>query len=110
MEDDEEAEGLWFIELFEKDVIGHWSQNATDEEIKRKRELLYSWGYGEENSNTNPVPFYSQHKGILTPSTFVSLHKDKAEGILFDVEPIICSSNLRFIGIRYMYDYWCENK
>lgn len=88
LEDGEEAEGLWFIELFENDLIGQSYKNLNDNEIKHKRELLFSWGYGEDNSNRNPEPFCSKHKGILTSSTFVSLHKDKAEGILFDVEPI----------------------
>lgn len=88
LEDDEEVEGLWFMELFEKGVIGQWSRNANDDELQQKRELLYSWGYGEEGSTKNPVPFLSMHKGIITSNTFVSLHKDKAEGILFDVEPL----------------------
>jgi len=98
LEDNEEAEGLWFIELFEKDVIGYWFQSATDEEIEQKRELLYSWGYGEENLDTNPVPFCSQHKGILTLSTFVSIHKDKAEGILFDVEPLYAAATFGLLA------------
>lgn len=88
LNDDEKAEGLWFIELFEKDIIGQWMQNATEKEIRQKRDLLYSWGYGEEGSTRNPIPFHSMHKGIITPSTFVSLHKDKVEGILFDIEPL----------------------
>lgn len=92
LEVDEEPEGLWFMELFEKDMIGYLSRNATDNEIKSKRELLYSWGYGEENSNKTPEPFQSQHKGILTRNTFVSIHKDKAEGILFDVEPLYAAA------------------
>ncbi|MFC0472492.1 site-specific integrase [Halalkalibacter kiskunsagensis] len=88
LEDDEEAEGLWFMELFEKDVVGSWNLNASDDELQQKRELLYSWGYGEEDSTKNSVPFLSMHKGIITPSTFVSRNQDIAEGILFDVEPI----------------------
>ncbi|ASS97561.1 site-specific integrase [Peribacillus simplex] len=88
LDEDEEAEGLWFIELFENGVVGQWTQNASDDEIKQKRELLNSWGYGEENSNRNTKPFFSTHKGILTPSTFVSIHKDKVDGVLLDVEPL----------------------
>lgn len=86
--DDEEAEGLWFMDLFENGVIGQWYGKATDDEIKQKRELLYTWGYGEQGSTKNPVPFFSGHKGIITPSTFVSFHQDKAEGMLFNVEPL----------------------
>lgn len=86
LEDDEEVEGLWFVELFEKGVVGNWSVNSTEDEIKQRREFLYSWGYGEEG--TNPVPFSSTHKGIITPSTFVSRNQDISGGIIFDVEPL----------------------
>ncbi|KEZ49898.1 tyrosine-type recombinase/integrase [Metabacillus indicus] len=99
LEDNEEVEGPWFIELFEKDVIGQWSQNATDEEIKQKRELLYSWGYGGDNSNSNPVPFYSIHKGILSRNSFLSLHKDKAEGVLLDVEPMYAAATFGLLAL-----------
>ncbi|KIP24225.1 putative phage integrase [Bacillus thuringiensis serovar morrisoni] len=48
LEDNDTVEGLWFAEILQEGVLGDWSQNATDEELKRKRELLFSWGYGEE--------------------------------------------------------------
>jgi integrase len=86
--DDEEAEGLWFTELFGKGVVTDWYSNASDDEIIQKRELLYSWGYGEEDTTKNPVPFLSMHKGIITPSTFVSRNRKITKGILFDVEPL----------------------
>lgn len=88
LNDDEKVESLWFIELFENGVIGQWWKNLSDDEIIKKRELLYSWGYGNESIDGNSEPFYSKHKGIITPSTFVSLHKEKVEGTLFDVEPL----------------------
>lgn len=88
MNDDDIAEGLWFTDIFEADVLGNWGKTSTNEESDKKRKILLSWGYGEENSSKNPVPFRSEHKGILNPSTFISLHKDKAEGILLDVEPL----------------------
>nr|WP_318241030.1 site-specific integrase [Ureibacillus galli] len=86
--DNEEVEGLWFMELFEFGLIGDWFKNISDDEIQQKRELLYSWGYGDDGYTQNPLPFASRHKGIITSSTFVSRNKDIAEGILFDVEPI----------------------
>ncbi|PEP12644.1 integrase [Bacillus pseudomycoides] len=99
LEDDEEAEGLWFIELFENNLIGQWFQNLNDNELKHKRDLLFLWGYGRDNSNSNPEPFNSKHKGILTSSTFVSLHKDKTEGILFDVEPIYAAATFGLLAL-----------
>jgi hypothetical protein len=84
----EHAEGLWFKEIIQADALGQCSKNANDEEKEQKRNVLASWGYGRGGKSADPVPFCSQHKGILSQSTFVSLNKDKAEGILFDVEPI----------------------
>ncbi len=99
LEDDDIAEGLWFLAILQEGVLGLWSQNETEEEIKRKQGLLFSWGYGEEGTNTNPVPFYSMHKGILSQNTFVSLHSDKAEGILFDVEPFYAATTFGLLAI-----------
>lgn len=92
--DEDEAEGLWFIELFKIGLIGQWYQNANDDEIKQKRELLHSWGYGEESLQKNTAPFSPQHQGVITPSFFVSRHKDKAEGILLDVEQL-------YVGVTF---------
>lgn len=99
LKDDEEAEGLWFTELFENNVVGHWSQNSNDNELRPRRELLFSWGYGEENSNSNPLPFKSGHKGILTSSTFTSFHKAKVQGILFDVEAIYAAATFGLLTL-----------
>ncbi|MGG3471588.1 tyrosine-type recombinase/integrase [Neobacillus pocheonensis] len=99
LDDDQEAEGLWFIELFENDVIGQWRQHATDDEINQKRELLYSWGYGEESLDSNPRPYHSEHKGILTPSSFVSRNNDKAEGVLIDVEPLYVAGTFGLLAL-----------
>ncbi|MED3729005.1 site-specific integrase [Priestia filamentosa] len=96
---EEEAEGLWFAELFTEGVIGQWSQNATEEELKCKREWFTSWGYGEEDSSTNPIPFLSQHKGVLTSSFFVSLHQDKAQGTLLDIEPLYAAVTFGLLAL-----------
>ncbi|KZR59358.1 site-specific integrase [Pseudobacillus badius] len=99
--DDNEAEGLWFLELIEEGVLGKWNQNASKEEIEQKRAFLSMWGYGNVNSESNPLPFNSHHKGVITSSTFVSRYKEKAEGILFDVEPfyVACTFGLLAIDI-----------
>ncbi|MGK5507555.1 site-specific integrase [Brevibacillus formosus] len=99
-DDTEEADGLWFTDIIQEGVLGLWNQNATEEEMKQKRTVLNSWGYGGE-SEKNPTPFKSGHKGILQQSTFVSLHKNKAEGVLFDVEPfyVACTFGLLAIDV-----------
>ncbi|HGA0510733.1 TPA: site-specific integrase [Bacillus pacificus] len=99
LEDDDVAEGLWFTEILQEGVLGKWYSNATEEEIKQKRKLLFSWGYGEENLTGNPEPFYPKHKGILCTSTFVSLHNSKAEGILFDVEPFYVATTFGLLAV-----------
>lgn len=97
---DVEAEGLWFNELIEKHIIGYWRWNRPIEEHEGILNFLSLWGYESANQQT-PKPFHSQHKGILTPSTFVTLHKDKAKGLLIDVEPfyVACTFGLLAIDI-----------
>ncbi|MEB8650028.1 site-specific integrase [Bacillus cereus] len=99
LEDNDTVEGLWFAEILQEGVLGDWSQNATDEELKRKRELLFSWGYGEEGSITNPKPFQSMHKGILSTNSFGSLLNNKAEGILFDVQSFYVAATFGLLAI-----------
>ena len=99
LEDNDVADGLWFTEILQEGVLGHWSLRKTEEEIERKRKLLLSWGYGTEGTNSNPVPFYSMHKGILNLNTFVSLHSKKAEGILFDVEPFYVATTFGLLAV-----------
>jgi len=99
IEDDDVAEGPWFIELFEKGVVGQWATNATNEEKEQKRQLLHSWGYGEEGSTVNPTPFSSGHVGILTPVKFVSRNQDKADGVLFDVWPLYAAATFGLLAL-----------
>ncbi|MDP5276201.1 site-specific integrase [Chengkuizengella axinellae] len=93
------ADGLWFMELFEEGIFGKWTQNSKDNEITSKRQLLQTWGYGKVDSNENPTPFYSRHKGILTPSKFISRIQDKAKGILIDVEPLYIATMLGLLAL-----------
>lgn len=100
IDDGEDVESLWFLELFEKGVIGQWSRQENNEEIiKKKRELLNSLGYGEEGSTRKPVPFYSGHRGIITPSTFISLYQEKAEGVLFEVEQLYVAATFGLLAL-----------
>ncbi|WP_339262123.1 site-specific integrase [Lysinibacillus sp. FSL K6-3209] len=93
-----EPEGLWFNELIEHNVLGHWSQYRPVEEHEEILKFLSLWGYGSENEK-KPLPFFSQHKGIITPSTFVTLHQDKAEGLLIDVEPFYAACTFGLLAI-----------
>nr|WP_107842083.1 tyrosine-type recombinase/integrase [Metasolibacillus meyeri] len=100
IDSDSIPEGLWFNELIEQNVLGGWSENRHIEEHEKILNFLSLWGYESENEK-KPSPFYSKHKGILTPSTFITLHKDKAEGLLIDIEPfyVACSFGLLAIDI-----------
>ncbi|MED1596216.1 MULTISPECIES: tyrosine-type recombinase/integrase [Bacillus] len=99
LEDDDVAEGLWFAEILQEGVLGKWFQNVMDEGLEQKRELLFSWGYGEEGSISNPSPFESHHKGVLSQTTFVTQQRDKAEGILFDMEPFYAASTFGLLAV-----------
>lgn len=99
LHDEEAVEGLWFAELIKKGVIGGWRQNATKEETQQIISFLASWGYGGTVSLASSVPFDSQHKGIIIPSTFVSKNKNKAEGVLIDVEPFYVSCTFGLLAV-----------
>lgn len=99
LEDDDVAEGLWFAEILQEGLLGRWEQNETEKEIERKRQLLNAWGYGEKGSISNPSPFHSYHKGVLSLSAFVSLHSDKVDGILFDVEAFYAASVFGLLAV-----------
>lgn len=98
LNDDDEVEGLWFLELIEQDVIGSKIfDNIFKEKAQRKLELLNSWGYGKDGEL--PRPFKSCHKGVLTQSTYITRNKDKAKGLLFDVEPLYVAAIFGLLGV-----------
>ncbi|GAB1790306.1 hypothetical protein PMEGAPR54_30760 [Priestia megaterium] len=99
VKDEGDIEGLWFMELFVEGVISQWYKNETEKETKRKREWLLSWGYGGENLAGNPEPFYSKHKGILTPNKFISRYQDKTDGVLFDIEPLYAATTFGLLSL-----------
>ncbi|MEK4170587.1 site-specific integrase [Lysinibacillus sp. FSL L8-0312] len=100
IESDSVPEGFWFNELIEQNVLGAWFSNRPVEEHEKILNFLFLWGYESENEQKTE-PFNSKHKGILTPSTFITLHKGKAEGLLIDVEPfyVACTFGLLAIDI-----------
>ena len=74
-------------------------KNRPIEEHEKILNFLSLWGYEYENEQNHYR--FSKHKGVLTPSTFITLHKDKAEGLLIDVEPfyVACTFGLLAIDI-----------
>lgn len=98
IDSESDSEGLWFNKLIEQNVLGHWSKNRPVEEHEEILKFLSLWGYESENEK-KPLPFYSQHKGIITPSTFVTQHQDKAEGLLIDVEPFYAACTFGLLAI-----------
>ncbi|MBG9455338.1 integrase [Lysinibacillus sphaericus] len=98
IESDSIPEGLWFNELIEQNVLGLWSKNRSIEEPEKILKFLSLWGYESENEQ-KPSPFFLHHKGIITPSTFITLHKDKAEGLLIDVEPFYAACTFGLLAI-----------
>lgn len=87
------------MEIIQEDILSRCSENATVEEREKRSRVLASWGYGKVGGAADSVPFYSQQKGILTQSLFVSLNKDKAEGVLFDIEPIYASCMFGLLAV-----------
>ncbi|MDQ8738153.1 site-specific integrase [Paenibacillus sp. LHD-38] len=98
--DGSEGDGLWFLELIKEDVLGLWSQNKNEAELQKRLNFLRQWGYCGERNETNPVPFYTRHKGVLGQSTFISKFQSKAQGILFHIEPIYVAVTFGYFALN----------
>jgi len=98
LNNDSDADGLWFNELIEHNVIGRWEKCRPIEEHEGILNYLSMYGY-ESNGKTHPTPFSSRQAGILTPSIFITQNKQKSEGILIDVEPFYVACTFGILAI-----------
>jgi hypothetical protein len=60
-----DANGLWFLELLERDLIGERSLEGTARERAAKQTWLRSWGYGDDAQSRRTSPFSTGVRGIL---------------------------------------------
>ena len=63
--DDAPPESLWFLELFEKDLVGCHPLSGSDEEIAAKKQWFQAWGYLYEGQVEETGPFYGHVPGVL---------------------------------------------
>lgn len=63
--DDAPPESLWFLELFERDVMGGHPLSGSDEEIAAKKQWFQAWGYLDEDKDEEVGPFSAHVPGVL---------------------------------------------
>jgi len=63
--DDAPSESLWFLELFELDVVGRCLLSGSDEEIAAKKQWFQAWGYLDEDKDKEVGPFSAHAPGVL---------------------------------------------
>lgn len=100
MDDGTVGEGLWFLELMKEDVLGQWYKYKSDDEIQKRLDFLYQWGYVSEEKGSYPVPFYAGHKGILVLGKFIAEAQKKVEGILFPIEPFYVAATFALLALN----------
>jgi hypothetical protein len=87
---DAPPEGFWFEELLRAGLLGTGPFRKDTAEATRKRELLRSWGYGQEGS-MNITTFHTDNSGVLnwsvTDARFMDKAQKFAEGVFIPVEP-----------------------
>lgn len=98
IDNDSEANGLWFYELIKNNVIGNWEINRPIKEHKDIKKFLNLWGYISTDTQS-PKPFASAHKGVLTASKFITQNQDKSNSVLIDVEPIYTACTFALLAI-----------
>ena len=65
LNDDAPPESLWFLELFERDVVGSHPLSGSDEEIATKKQWFQAWGYLDGGKDEEVNPFYGCVPGVL---------------------------------------------
>ena len=65
LSDDGPPESLWFLELFERDVMGGHPLSGSDEEIAAKKQWFQAWGYLDEDKDEEVGPFSAHVPGVL---------------------------------------------
>ncbi|WP_158318629.1 site-specific integrase [Halalkalibacter akibai] len=83
-----EPEGLWFLELAKLGVLKQLQKNTSQKRLDRAMSFFKDWGYIEEDAKGSVHPFFSQHAGVLTQNSYISINQDIVQGVLIDVEPI----------------------
>lgn len=84
IDDGSPGEGLWFADILKYRLIGTWSNNHTDKNVRKEIiDYLKQWGYEADQS-----PFQARHPGLLTQGVSIVRNSKNLNKIFINHEPI----------------------
>lgn len=105
LSDDAPPESLWFLELFERDVMGRQLPSGSDEEIAVKKQWFQAWGYLDEDQDEEVSPFYAPVPGVLNWSKedgtdqFVRLARKKTGSLFLPIEALYAAATFGVLSV-----------
>ncbi|WCK55915.1 site-specific integrase [Aneurinibacillus sp. Ricciae_BoGa-3] len=100
LEESQDREGLWFLELLKEGVLGTYYYSNDTEIKERKKRFLLKWGYGvKDKMESYPKPFESQVAGVLSQPKFISENQGRSVGVIFSPEPFYVAATFGLTAI-----------
>jgi hypothetical protein len=105
LHDDAPAESLWFLELFDLDVVGnHLFSRSSEEEIAAKKHWFRAWGYLDEDQDEAVSPFNGA-PGVLNWSGedgsdhFVRQARKKTGSLFLPIEALYAAATFGVLSV-----------
>jgi integrase len=105
LNDDAPPESLWFLELFELDVMGGHPLSGSDEEIAAKKQWFQAWGYLDEDQDEEIGPFDAHAPGVLNWSRedgtdhFVRQARKKTGSLFLPIEALYAAATFGVLSV-----------
>ncbi len=105
LNDDAPPESLWFLELFERDVMGGHPLSGSDEEIAAKKQWFQAWGYLDEDQDEEIGPFDTHAPGVLNWSRedgtdhFVRQARKKTGSLFLPIEALYAAATFGVLSV-----------
>jgi len=103
--DDAPPESLWFLELFERDVMGGHPLFGSEEEIAAKKQWFQAWGYLDEDQDEEVGPFTAHAPGVLNWSRedgtdhFVREARKRTESLFLPIEALFAAATFGVLSV-----------
>lgn len=103
--DDAPPESLWFLELFERDVMGGHPLSGSEEEITAKKQWFQAWGYLDEDQDEEVGPFTAHVPGVLNWSRedgtdhFVRQARKRTGSLFLPIEALFAAATFGVLSV-----------
>lgn len=100
----DEGQGpLWFGDLLRYGLLRDHPFRGDEEELKRQRTYLESWGYLSEQEDMARAPFRTSVSGLLTSprahALFLTDAGQRTQKMLFQIEPLFAAATFGLAGL-----------